>query len=212
MNKELKKLVSKLNWEVTEDEVNSIVGKLGEKAEESKYGVRYYKVLMEIVCNKVDEEINLKEDEIKYKGLLLGGVAFTTASIMSSGGGVYYRVVVTNKKIYSYEFDYFFKLVGKLEYNINEVKSIKLAEEGQDGIIPYEGYKIEFNDGRYLVLYSINKFSINKLHDLKDVLVLNGVDYKKLKTKKLATIHYAMMAVVVVGTIIGIIKACINIL
>ena len=206
MNKELKKLVSELNWKVTEDAVDSIVNKLGEKAEESKYGVRYYKVLMEIVCNKVDEELNLKEDEIKYKGLLLGGVAFTTASIMSSGGGVYYRIIVTNKKIYSYEFDYFFKLVGKLEYNINEVKSIKLAEQGQDNVIPYEGYKIEFNDGKYLILYSINKFSINKLHDLKDILVLSGVDYKKIKTKKFATIYYAIGVIAIISVIIEIIQ------
>ena len=206
MNKELKKLVSELNWKVPEDEVNSIVNKLGEKAEESKYGVRYYKVLMEIVCNKVDEELNLEEDEIKYKGLLLGGVAFTTASIMSSGGGVYYRIIVTNKKIYSYEFDYFFKLVGKLEYNINEVKSIKLAEQGQDNVIPYEGYKIEFNDGKYLILYSINKFSINKLHDLKDILVLSGVDYKKIKTKKFATIYYAIGVIAIISVIIEIIQ------
>lgn len=184
MDKELKKLVAQLNWKVTEYEINNIVNKLGENVEKSKYGVKYYRVLMELVCNKVDEELNLEESEVQYKGLVLGGLAFTSATIWTSGGAVYYRIIVTKTKIYSYSFDYFFKLVGKFEYDITEVKEVKIAEAGQDGIIPYEGYQIVFNDGKLVILYSINKFSIKDLEGLKNALVLGGVSYRKLKTKK----------------------------
>lgn len=210
MNKELNKLVSQLSWEVTEDEVEEIVNKIGEDVEKSKYGVRYYKVLMNIVCKKVDEELNLEESEVEYRGIVLGGVAFTSAVVWTSGGAVYYRIIVTKTKIYSYSFDYFFKLVGKFEYDLSEVKEVKIAEEGQDGIIPYEGYQILFNDKRLVILYSINKFSIKDLHKLKDDLVLGGVNYRKLRTKKISKAYFAITAILVIGVVRAIIKALID--
>ncbi|MBU3108582.1 hypothetical protein [Clostridium gasigenes] len=211
MNEELKKLVAQLNWKVTEDEVNNIVNKLGENVEKSKYGVKYYRVLMELVCNKVDEELNLEESEVEYKGLVLGGLAFTSAVIWTAGGAVYYRIIVTKTKIYSYSFDNFFKLVGKFEYDLSEVKEIKIAESGQDGIIPYEGYQIVFNDGKIVILYSINKFSIKDLENLKDALVLGGVSYRKLKTKKIATAYFIMTVIAVIAVIVSGIKVCLSI-
>ncbi|MGL5353097.1 MAG: hypothetical protein ACRDA5_07210 [Clostridium sp.] len=210
MNKELSKQVSKLNWSVTEEEVDSIVNKLGKDSEEIKYGVRHYKVLMELVCNKIDEELKLDENEIKCKSIALGGVAFTTANIASSGGAVYYRIIVTNTRIYSYSFDYFFKLVGKFDYDISEIKEIKFAEAGQDGIVPYEGYEIEFKDGRYVILYSINKFSIKQLDNLKDVLVEHGAKYRRLRTKKTAMMYLATTIAAVIFIIVLIIRISLN--
>lgn len=206
MNKELSKLVSELNWKVSEEEVNNIVNELGEDAEKSKYGVRYYQVLKNIVCNKVDEELNLEESEITCKSIALGGVAFTNATVMSSGGAVYYRVVVTKTKIYNYSFDYFFKLVNKFEYDLSEIKEIKIAEAGQDGIVPYDGYLISFNDGKLVALYSINKFAVKDLDALKDALIAGGVSYRPLKTKKISTAYFGMTAAIVFVIIMMVIR------
>lgn len=206
MNKELSKLVLGLNWKVSEEEVNNIVNELGEDVEKSKYGVRYYQVLKNIVCKKVDEELNLNESEIICKIIALGGVAFTNATLMTSGGAVYYRVVVTKSKIYSYSFDYFFKLVSKLEYNLSEIKEIKIAEAGQDGIIPYDGYQIGFNDGKFIILYSINKFAVKDLDILKDKLIEQGVSYRPLKTRKISRAYFGMTAAVIFAIVVMVIR------
>lgn len=202
MNKELSKLVSQLNWKVDESDVDIIVNELGDDAEKMKYGVKYYKVLTNIVCKKVDEELGLNEDEILCKSMVLGGAAFTNPTIAFSGSPVYYRIVVSKTKIYGYAFDYFFKLVDKFAYDLSEIKVIKLAKTGQDNLIPYDGYQIAFNDGKIIILYSMSKFAIKDLDDLKDTLVSTGIPYRDLKTKNTSRIYYFGMAAIVIVVLI----------
>ncbi|MGL4772682.1 MAG: hypothetical protein ACRC2K_03865 [Clostridium sp.] len=208
----LKNSNPELNIDSTPSTLSEIENELGEKSEKVRHGVHGANVLKELVLKAVDEEVALSHNKILYSCFLLGFYQEAMVGYIPvfSETPYYYKIYVTKDKLIIYSFDWFFKILKKKSFSLNQIYKVGVApqffvskELNRETLLLKLNKGVEIYDNYYFFINE-NSSDKNDIQDLCNMLTSLGVkEYSKVyfalahKKDKIAFILYNIIFIII---------------
>lgn len=178
----LKKRNKELSINISKQEVLEISDYLGEKCEDYLNGVKHGRVLREVALKACNLEVINKYEEIVTEVFTINGNGNGNNIGWMVGGILYFKIYITLDKLIIYSFNEFYKVLNKVEINLDEVKGA--------GRYKTKMYYIEYEDKVIYLGYTLEETKI-KLDEMMDIFKRNGVkdegEKKSKRTKNIIT-------------------------
>lgn len=138
----LKKVNKAIDFKITLDEAIKIKEKLGNNAEKCIFGVKYARLMREIMIRVIEEEENIKSDDIVDEIFLnLRG------DYWWRGGAIGYKLYLIKDYLLIYSFDVNYKIRTKYKVKLDEIYGAGVAGKAKCHLSEDEKI-IEFKDNR----------------------------------------------------------------
>lgn len=188
--------------DLSTSKVSNVTNELGNESDDVLNYVKGGKILRNLVIEALDKDCPLKDEEILYKTLLYIPVdySFKSVGILYSDSVFSHRIYVTQKEIFMYNLDNYFRVINTTKLPINSIKSAFINNGTKSDFMPFScntltldlNNSVENNLNLPSTYYLIGEKG-EDTHDLQELLnTLKTLGVKTDNNKKTPYEKYAL--------------------
>lgn len=198
-----------LDIDTSFENIISVYESLGEERDKVIHGLKYAKVIQELVITAFDKKYSPNKSELIYKNFFYIGNKSSDISFPPTWveNQFYVQIYITKTHVILYYFNYIFKMVESYTLPISDIENVSLNNDyNKDNILDYY-LNLYIKSKKYPSFRSTNILNTNsdnleEINKLRNTLISLGISNKKENSNKKLTSGVIIVFIFIILTIL----------